>query len=321
MSPEPRTVTEVGGRRLTLSNLDKVIYPATGFTKADVISYYLHVAPVLLPHLAGRPVTFTRYPDGVDAPSFFEKHVKKGAPDWVRTIRVPRRAGHAGEDGAIEYVALDEVASLVWAANLAALELHVPMWRSSSPNSFGPFDTMVFDLDPGAPASIVECCSVAGWVRAALADEGIDVVCPKTSGSKGLQLYVPLRPERPAEEVRDLAHELARRIEREHPDAVVSNMRRDLRAGKVLIDWSQNHPVKTTIAPYSLRAQQRPTVSTPVTWDEVSACDASRSADNLRFEASDVLRRVDEDGDLFVALAGPAPTRRRQGGTPRTPRR
>jgi bifunctional non-homologous end joining protein LigD len=321
VSPERRTVTEVGGRRLTLSNLDKVIYPAAGFTKADVISYYLHVAPVLLPHLADRPVTFTRYPDGVDAPSFFEKHAKKGAPEWVRTIRVPRRAGHDGADGTIEYVALDEVASLVWAANLAALELHVPMWRSKAPNSFGPFDTMVFDLDPGAPASIVECCSVARWVRAALADEGIDVVCPKTSGSKGLQLYVPLRPERPADEVGDLAHDLALRIEREHPEAVVSKMRRDLRAGKVLIDWSQNHPVKTTIAPYSLRAQPRPTVSTPVTWDEVAACEASRAADGLRFEAPDVLRRLDDVGDLFAALTGPAPLRQRQEGARRTPRR
>ncbi|HXX90901.1 MAG TPA: hypothetical protein VEI83_11845, partial [Acidimicrobiales bacterium] len=232
MSPEKRTLTEVEGRRLSLSNLDKVIYPDAGFTKADVISYYLHVAPVLLPHLAGRPVTFTRFPDGVGAPSFFEKHVKKGAPPWLRTVKVPRRSGDAGRAvEVIEYAMIEDLASLVWAANLAALELHVPMWRSVRDGSFGDFDTMVFDLDPGAPASMVECCAVARWLHDVLGDAGFEVVCPKTSGSKGLQLYVPLDPRRPGDEVRALAHGLARRLERDHPEAVVSNMRRDLRKG------------------------------------------------------------------------------------------
>jgi len=307
LSPEQRTQIEVEGRRLTLSNLDKVLYPLTGFTKAEVISYYFHVAPVLLPHLAGRPVTFTRYPDGVDAKSFFEKHVKKSAPDWVQTIRVPRD----GRDGGttIEYPSIGDLPSLVWAANLAAIELHVPMWRVGTEGVFGSFDTMVFDLDPGAPAAIVECCHVAGWLREELRHLGFDVVCPKTSGAKGLQLYVPLDPTRPGDEVRDLAHEVARRLEKAHPEAVVSNMRRDLRAGKVLIDWSQNHPVKTTIAPYSLRAQPHPTVSTPVTWNEVTECGRVGDAGRLRFEAAEVLARVEGRGDLFAAVLGATGTR------------
>jgi len=309
VSPETRTVTEVEGHRLTLSNLGKVLYPAVGFTKADVISYYFHVAPVLLAHLAGRPVTFARYPDGVDAPSFFEKHVKEGAPGWLRTIRVPRSARGDGDgDGraapVIEQVAVDGVASLVWAANLAAIELHVPMWRSVEDGKFGLFDTMVFDLDPGAPATVVECCRVAARLREELAGCGHDVVCPKTSGAKGLQLYVPLDPVRPGDEVRRVAHEIARRMERSHGELVVSVMRRQLRRGKVFIDWGQNHPVKTTIAPYSLRAQPEPTVSTPVTWDEVDACAASGDPRDLRFLAPGVLERVQRIGDLFAPLAG-----------------
>jgi len=302
VSPETRTVTEVEGHRLTLSNLDKVLYPAVGFTKADVISYYLHVAPVLLPHLAGRPVTFTRYPDGVDAPSFFEKHVKKGMPDWVPTIRVPRNTRGDGA-AVIEHVAMDGVASLVWAANLAAIELHVPMWRSAEDGRFGPFDTMVFDLDPGAPATVVECARVAAWLREELAARGHEV-CPKTSGSKGLQLYVPLDPPCPGDQVRAVAQEIARRMERAHPEVVVSVMRRELRTGKVFIDWGQNHPVKTTIAPYSLRAQPEPTVSTPVSWEEVDACAASGDPLDLRFVASEVLERVERLGDLFAPVAG-----------------
>jgi len=295
-------VTEVDGLRLTVSNLDKVLYPVAGFTKADVISYYLGVAPVMLPHLTDRPVTFTRFPDGVDGPSFFEKHVKKGAPPWLRTIRVPRNSRDAAS--IIEYPAVGDRASLVWAANLAAIELHVPMWRCRVDGEFGPFDTLVFDLDPGAPATIVECCRVGWWLREELDALGFDVVCPKTSGAKGLQLYVPLDPPRPGAEVRHLAHDVARRLERAHPEAVVSNMRRDRRVGKVLIDWSQNHPVKTTIAPYSLRAQPRPTVSTPVTWDEVTDCERTGDAIRLRFEADDVLARIGAHGDLFSPLLG-----------------
>ncbi|HUO48701.1 MAG TPA: non-homologous end-joining DNA ligase, partial [Acidimicrobiales bacterium] len=301
-----------------------------GFTKADVISYYLHIAPVLLPHLADRPVTFTRYPDGVDAPSFFEKHVKKGAPDWLRTIHVPRNAreeasargasdGGAAGPGMIEYVAMDDLASLVWAANLAAIELHVPMWRSTDDGRFGPFDTMVFDLDPGPPATVVECCRVAQWLRVELDGHGHTVVCPKTSGSKGLQLYIPLDPPWPADEVRRLAQELAKQMERDRPEVVVAVMRRELRTGKVFIDWGQNHPVKTTIAPYSLRAQPEPTVSTPVTWDEVDACARSGDPRDLRFLAADVLERVDRLGDLFVPLAPRARRRPGRSGGARRP--
>ena len=302
MSPEDRVVTEVEGRQLVLRNLSKVLYPATGFTKAEVISYYLRIAPVLLPHLARRPVTFVRFPDGVDAPSFFEKRLPKGAPPWVETIEVPRNSRAA--DATIPMPAIGDLPSLVWAANLAALELHVPLWRSVQAGAFGLFDQMVFDLDPGAPASIVECCHVAAWLTDALSARGYDVVV-KTSGSKGLQLYVQLDPPRPWESVREEAHTWARAVEQEHPDAVVSNMRKDLRAGKVLIDWSQNFPTKTTVAVYSLRARSAPTVSTPVTADEIGHCAHTGDPAVLRFVASDVLERVERLGDLFANPAVP----------------
>lgn len=308
MSPEDRTVTEVDGRQLTLSNLGKVLYPEAGFTKAEVISYYVHVAPVLLPHLRDRPVTFTRWPDGVGGPSFFEKNLPAGAPGWLRAIEVPR-SSRSGELATIRFAAIDDLAALVWAANQAALELHAPLWRAAAPRRYGPFDQMVFDLDPGAPASIVECCRVAQWVVDALHAGGHPDVVAKTSGSKGLQCYVALDPPRPWETVREEAHALARAVEAAHRDLVVSNMRKDLRPGKVLIDWSQNHPAKTTVAPYSLRARPWPTVSTPVTADEVAACAASGDPDRLRFVAGDVLRRVEEHGDLFAAALAPVPAR------------
>ncbi len=250
-------MTEVDGRRLILSNLDKVLYPEAGFTKADVIWYYLHVAPVLLPHLARRPATFVRFPDGVEGQSFFEKHVPRSAPDWVQTVEVPRST-RSDESEAIEQVVVADTATLLWAANLAALELHVPLWRSEKAGTYGRFDQMVFDLDPGAPADIVSCCRVAGWLREELSQRGLTGY-PKTSGSKGLQLYVPLDPPRAAEQVHDEAHKIARTIERQQPDHVVSRMRKELRQGKVLIDWSQNHPAKTTVAVYSLRARPEPT--------------------------------------------------------------
>lgn len=279
-------------------------------TKAEVVHYYAEIAPVLLAHLADRPVTFRRYPEGVTGPSFFEKNAGRGAPDWVRTVSVVRRGRDGGSKGsrrdgaAIHYVMLCDRASLVWAANLAALELHTPMWKvgSSAPTQdYGPADLMVFDLDPGAPAAMRECCAVGLRLRERLAAEGYEVYA-KTSGSKGLQLYVPLRPARPWETVRDEAHRIARAMERELPDDVVSNMRKDLRPGKVLIDWSQNHAAKTTVAPYSLRARARPTVSTPVTWDEVDDGAAGRAA--LVFEHTDVLERVAALGDLFGPLSG-----------------
>jgi bifunctional non-homologous end joining protein LigD len=311
VSPEG-TVTEVEGRRLTLTNLDKVLYPEAGFTKADVISYYVHVAPVLLPHLTGRPITFVRYPDGVGGESFFEKRVPRGAPEWVRSIEVPR-SSRAGDTAMIRFPAIADLPSLVWAANLAALELHVPLWRSARSGAFGPFDQMVFDLDPGAPATIVDCCAVARMVLDVLPEFGHGSVLAKTSGSKGLQLYVPLEPPRPGDDVREEARRIAHAVERGHGDAVVSNMRKELRPGKVLIDWSQNVPAKTTVAAYSLRARAAPTVSTPVTLEEVDACARSGDPRSLRFVALDVLDRVARLGDLFAAPAvGPAPSRARR---------
>ena len=297
------TTVRVDGRLVRLSNLDKVLYPAlggaenetgVGFTKAEVIDYYSRIAPVILPHLADRPATLRRYPDGVDGQSFYEKNVPRHAPEWVRTARVPTPGSSRGNEYA-DFVVVDDLATLVWVANLAALELHVPQWRVDSRDSP---DLLVFDLDPGAPATIVECCRVALLLREELERDGLSVFA-KTSGSKGMQLYSPLSsvpaPSRPSE----YAKELAQRLARAHPDLVVSTMAKAARPGKVLIDWSQNNPAKTTVAPYSLRARSRPTVSTPVSWDEVAAC---RRASDLVFEAEDVLERVTHGGDLFASL-------------------
>ena len=295
-----RTVTEVEGRRVSLSNLDKVLYPDVGFTKAQVISYYLDVAPVLHAHVADRPVTLRRFPDGVEGPSFFEKNAPKSKPDWVRTVRVPRQDRRRGPD--IEAVVIGDVPTLLWAANLAALELHVPMWKALEQDRYGPADLMVFDFDPGPPASVVDCCTVAGWVRDALGQRGFGAFA-KTSGLKGLQLYVPLEPPRPWEQARDLARVIAREVEDAHGSEVVSNMRRDLRSGKVLIDWSQNHAAKTTVAPYSLRANSTPTVSTPVTWEEVETCARSGDAGRLVFGPTETLERVAQLGDLFASVS------------------
>ncbi len=301
MSPEQRTAIEVDGRHLSVSNLDKVLYPETGFTKADVIWYYVHVAPVMLPHLEGRPLTMTRYPDGVGGPSFFEKHSASKAPEWAHSARVPR--SDRARDEYIDQLVVDDLATLVWVANLAALELHVPQWRSVKDGEYGAVDLIVFDLDPGAPATVVECCVVAGWLRSELESRGLEAY-PKTSGSKGLQLYARLDPPWPWEESHATAREIAQLIEREHPELALSNMRRDLRRSKVLIDWSQNHVAKTTIAPYSLRALPVPSVSTPLTWEEVKK-GADGGGDELRFLASDVLGRVEVIGDLFAPLLGP----------------
>jgi len=301
VSPDGTGVlTSVEGRTLSLSNLDKVLYPEVGFTKGDVISYYASVANVLLPHLKDRPTTFVRFPNGVDGQSFFSKNAPKGAPDWVHTVAIPHGERSAKHE-AVRYVLVDDLPTLIWAANLAALELHTPMWRIATDGGTGQVDLMVFDLDPGEPAAISECCNVALLIREALEREGLDCL-PKTSGSKGLQLYAPLLPTRPWQEIHAMAHELARDIERRHPGEVVSNMRRELRSGKVLIDWSQNNGAKTTVSPYSLRARAEPTVSTPLTWDEVAGGADAGAPDTLRFLAPDVLRRVTEYGDLFAPL-------------------
>jgi bifunctional non-homologous end joining protein LigD len=310
MPAADKIAVQVDGRDLTLTNLAKVLYPADGFTKAEVLDYYQRVSAALLPHVAGRPMTLKRYPDGVDDQSFFAKHAPAGRPDWVRTEEIVSSSSRSRSPGEpIEYVVIDDLAALMWAANLAALELHVPMWRFPAPASGGGDDAapapehglepdlLVFDLDPGAPATIVDCCRVAEALRPVLADADLDAL-PKTSGGKGLQLYARVSG-MTAERASALAKDFAERMERELPRLVVSRMTRSLRPGKVLIDWSQNNGAKTTVAPYSLRAREHPTVSTPVTWDEVGAC---REVADLFFTAPDVLARVEERGDLFAPL-------------------
>ncbi|MFB9907015.1 non-homologous end-joining DNA ligase [Allokutzneria oryzae] len=289
----------VDGRTVRLTNLDKVLY-ADGFTKGEVIDYYARIAPVLLPHLADRALTLKRFPDGVDGPSFFEKNVSRHAPDWVRTVRLATPGSGRGNEHA-DYAVAEDTATLVWAANLAALELHVPQWTVDPRGARRDPDLLVFDLDPGAPATIVECCRVAELLRAELAGDGLPAY-PKTSGSKGLQLYVPIRGS-DAERPREYARELAERLAADRPQQIVSKMRRALRDGKVLIDWSQNNTAKTTVAPYSLRAREHPTVSAPVTWDEVESC--ARPQD-LVFTPAAVLDRVAEHGDLLADLRGEA---------------
>lgn len=289
--------TEVEGRQLRLSNLNKVLYPEPGFTKSEVIDYYARIAPVLLPYVHRRPLTFKRYPDGVDGESFFEKNAPSHTPEWVPTARLSSPSSTKGRE-TIEYALLSDLPALVWAANLATLELHVPMWRVSKDGKRQPPDTLVFDLDPGAPADIVACCRVAFLLRDTLAADGLTPY-PKTSGKKGMQLYVPLRPQRSWEAVHGYAKGLAQRLEREHRDLVVSRMAKQARSGKVFVDWSQNHQAKTTIAPYSLRAAAEPTVSTPVTWNEIEECLRTEDPGVLRFVTDDVLDRVERDGDLF----------------------
>jgi bifunctional non-homologous end joining protein LigD len=285
---------EVEGRRLSLSNLDKVFYPATGFTKGQVIEYYTRVAPVLLPHLRGRHLTLKRYPDGVDGQYFYEKQCPRHRPDWVRTATVPIRT-----DGrSIDYCMVDDLATVVWLANLADLELHTPLAYADAPAA----PTMLaFDLDPGPPATIVECAEVACRLREAFDHFGL-IAFPKTSGSKGMQLYLPLNTPTSYQATKRFAQGVAQVLERRDPKLVVSEMRKDLRPGKVFIDWSQNDEHKTTVCVYSLRARERPTVSTPVTWDEVDAVLRTRDPDDLAFTSDEVLARVAEHGDCFAPV-------------------
>jgi len=298
MSPDTKVAVTVDGRTLTLTNLAKVLYPETGFTKAEVLDYYQRIAPVLLPHIAGRPLTLKRYPDGVDGQAFFHKHVTENRPDWIQTATVNSASSRAQSSRprgtVVTYLVVDDLPSLIWAANLAGLELHVPMWRM--PDVREP-DLLVFDLDPGAPADIVTCCQVAVALRPLLEAEGLAPLA-KTSGGKGLQLYAPISG-LTSEQASDRAKALAERLERDQPRLAVSRMTKALRTGKVLIDWSQNNGSKTTVAPYSLRARAQPTASTPVTWDEVEAC---RTREDLFFTADLTLDRVAEHGDLFAPL-------------------
>ena len=291
-----RQRVRVDGRQLVVSNLDKVLFPDVSFTKAQVIDYYVRIAPVLLPHLSGRPVTFTRWPDGVEGQAFFEKNSARHAPDWVRRVSVPSPGSATGRE-TLEMVLLETVADLAWAANLAALELHVPQWQIGSRRQPALPDLLVLDLDPGPNAGISECCAVAERLREKLLDDGLDPVV-KTSGSKGMQVYAPVRVthrDHPSRYAKALAQELAA----ETPERVVWRMEKALRPGKVLVDWSQNNPAKTTVAPYSLRARPDATVSTPIGWDEVDAVRDGADPGALRFRTEEVLARVEEYGDLF----------------------
>ena len=290
---EQKVTVDVDGHHLTLSNLDKLLYPQAGFAKGEVIDYYSRVAPVLLPHLAHRPLTVKRYPNGVEENFFFEKNAPRGTPSWVRTTTQPVPGSTKNRD-TIDFVVVEELATLVWLANLAALELHVPQWQVLPRRRTPTTDLIVFDLDPGAPATIAECCEVALALRELLAADGLTAF-PKTSGSKGMQVSAPIEVDD-----RDLpsryAHAVARRLERELPDLVVSRMSKTLRPNRIFVDWSQNNPAKTTVAPYSLRAREQPTVSTPLTWDEVGA------GGQLSFTAPEVLDRIDDLGDLFAGV-------------------
>nr|WSY51807.1 non-homologous end-joining DNA ligase [Streptomyces sp. NBC_00886] len=280
-------ITEVEGRRLALSNLKKVLYPATGFTKGELLHYYATTAEVLLPHLRDRPLSFLRYPDGPGGQMFFAKNVPPGTPDWVTTAEVPRSEGPA------RMVLVQDLASLVWAANLVT-EFHTPQWVIGAP---GDADRLVFDLDPGVPATVVECCEVAVWLRERLAVDGIEAYA-KTSGAKGLHLLAGVEPV-PSERAVEYAKGLAVEAEKAMPRLVVHRMTRSLRPGKVFVDWSQNAARKTTATPYTLRARSEPGVSAPVTWEEVEACG---SVARLTFLAGDMEERLREYGDLLAPL-------------------
>jgi bifunctional non-homologous end joining protein LigD len=285
----------VEGRQLKLSNMDKVLYPEVGFTKGRVIDYYSRIAPVLLPHLRHRALTLKRYPNGVAGQFFYEKNCPSHRPPWVDTVAV--WSGRNKAD--VNYCLANDLATLVWVANLASLELHTSLAHADDVSR----PTMVvFDLDPGAPAAMVECARVGLLVREVLDQLGL-VCFPKTSGSKGLQLYAPLNTPATYDDTKPFAHALARMLEARHPDLVVSQMAKDLRGGKVFIDWSQNDPVKTTVCVYSLRARERPTVSTPLSWEEVERVAETGDPAPVVLDADDVLARVEAGGDLFSPVA------------------
>ena len=284
----------VDGRQLKVTNLDKVLYPATGFTKGDVIDYYRGVAQVMLPHLQARPVTFKRYPDGVEGEFFFVKQCALYRPKWVHTTTIHAKTAHRD----VTYCVIDDLPTLLWSANLAALELHTSL---SLMDDVTRPTSLVLDLDPGAPATILECAQVGIWLRDVANDLGLQSF-PKVSGSKGLHIHVPINGPITYATTKPFAQALAQRLEAAHPDLVVANMRRARREGKVLIDWSQNDQHKTTVGVYSLRGRARPTVSTPVTWQEVEDALRAHDAAQLSFEAPQVLQRIERMGDLYAPV-------------------
>ena len=291
---------DVEGRTMTLSNLEKVLFPRTGTTKGEVLNYYARIAPVMLPHLKDRAVTRIRWPHGTGDMSFFEKNVPQGTPSWVHTVKVPTTGSRTAEkqDGMLVFPIVDDLATLTWLVNLAALELHVHQWtvgRNGRPRNA---DRLVIDLDPGEPAGLHECCRVALLVRDALAERDL-VAKPVTSGSKGLHLYADLPRRLPSDEATALAKEVAEALQAEHASLVTATMTKAKRSGKVFLDWSQNAGSKTTISPYSLRGKERPYVATPVGWDEVE--EGAADEDGLsQFRFDEVLARVDRHGDLFA---------------------
>ena len=291
MAKRTEAVVDIEGKKLTLSNLEKVMYPETGFTKGQLIDYYVQIAPVLLPHLKGRPLTMKRYPGGVGGQFFYEKNCPVHRPEWVKTAPV----WSEGNNKWMQYCLAQDLPTLVWAANLADIELHtsLSLGKKIEQPTF-----LVFDLDPGAPADIVQCCQVGLWVRRIFEKLGLESFA-KTSGSKGLQVYVPLNTTVTYEQTKPFAKEIARMLERAYPEQVVSDMKKSQRTGKVLVDWSQNDQHKTTICVYSLRAKDRPTASTPVTWKEVEQCLKKKDASLLVFESDKTLSRMEKHGDLF----------------------
>jgi bifunctional non-homologous end joining protein LigD len=299
MAPERFAVT-IDGYDLELSNLDKLMYPAAGFTKGEVIDYYTRIAPVLLPHLANRAVTRIRFPNGVEGTHFFEKNKPGGTPDWVRleTLPVP---GSTKNRETIDFVVVDDLPTLVWLANLAALELHTPQWQIGADP-----DLLVVDLDPGAPAGLQECCAVAVLMRDRLAEDGV-AAYPKTSGKKGMQLCCPISGTQDSETVSAYAKKVAEELAAMVPGSITAKMAKAVRPGKIFIDWSQNNAAKTTVTPYSLRAQETPTASTPLTWDEVEAF-GTGTEPARQFTSGEVLDRVEQHGDLLADLLqrGPA---------------
>ncbi len=289
MSQKAQLVVE--GKKLSVSNLDKVLYPKVGFTKGQVIDYFIRVAPVLLTHLKDRPLTMKRYPNGVEGEFFYEKNCPSHRPKWVQTAKV----WSEGNQRIMHYCLANDLPTLVWAANLADLELHTSLSRK---DKIERPTMMVFDLDPGPPADIVQCCQVGIWLRDLLARMKLKSFA-KTSGSKGLQVYVPLNTPVSYDDTKGLSRSLAQHLEREHPDLVTSNMSKAVRKGKVFVDWSQNDEHKTTICVYSLRAREEPTVSTPVKWSEVENCLKKKRSELLRFRSDQVLVRMEKLGDLF----------------------
>ena len=284
---------DVGGTKVDVTNLDKIFYPKAGFTKGDVIDYYVRISSVLLPHLKERPITLKRYPDGVEGFYFYEKKCPDHRPEWVKTTKVAKSEG-----GDINYCVINDLPSLIWAANLADLELHTFLHKA--PSIRRP-TALAFDLDPGPPADIVLCCQVGLWLKAlfdALKMESF----AKTSGSKGLQVYIPINGPVTYDKTKAFSHAIAELLESQSPEAVVSNMQKSRRSGKVLVDWSQNDDHKTTVNVYSLRAKEYPSVSTPVTWEEVETVVRTKDATSLQFVSKEVLKRVEKAGDLFAPV-------------------